>query len=321
MNVCQICQTAYEGNEKKGDYGDKVYFDCPSCGRFGITRPALRLFEDTVRAKPSRRLLVSHFIRTRFSQQNLTSLETPLLDLPYFSAVLDFLSPVTPREQANNFIRWLGDQVRDDDPMAAVNVDYRLAATVMGASSDLGAAQIIQFLLEKNILSGGTYSSQCEVAVTLEGWERYDQLKQSHSEGPIAFMAMPFGQPALDVAYRDCFRPAVSQCGFELRRLDEKPPAGLIDDRLRVEIRRSRFLIVDLTNGNYGAYWEAGFAEGLGKKVIYVCEAGYFSQHGTHFDTSHQHTIIWDSSNLEDAAARLKDTIRATLPAEARMTD
>jgi hypothetical protein len=41
----------------------------------------------------------------------------------------------------------------------------------------------------------------------------------------------------------------------------------------------------------------------------------------THFDTNHLHTIIWDRSNLDDAAMRMTATIRATLPAEAKMSD
>ena len=41
---------------------------------------------------------------------------------------------------------------------------------------------------------------------------------------------------------------------------------------MRVQIRASRFVICDLTHGNRGAYWEAGFAEGIGRPVIFVCE-------------------------------------------------
>ena len=70
--------------------------------------------------------------------------------------------------------------------------------------------------------------------------------------------------------------PAVASAGFDLVRLDEDPQAGSIDERLRVEIRKSRFLVADLTHGNPGAYWEAGFAEGLGKPVIYTCEKDDF---------------------------------------------
>ena len=37
-------------------------------------------------------------------------------------------------------------------------------------------------------------------------------------------------------------------------------------------IRDAKFVIADLTHDNNGAYWEAGYAEGLGKPVIYICE-------------------------------------------------
>ena len=52
--------------------------------------------------------------------------------------------------------------------------------------------------------------------------------------------------------------------------------AGLIDNVMRVQIRDSAFILADLTDDNLGAYWEAGFAEGLGKPVIYLCEAARF---------------------------------------------
>ena len=51
----------------------------------------------------------------------------------------------------------------------------------------------------------------------------------------------------------------------------------MIDDRLRVEIQSARFLIADLTHENRGAFWEAGYAEGLGKPVIYTCEESVFN--------------------------------------------
>jgi len=134
-------------------------------------------------------------------------------------------------------------------------------------------------------------------------------------------MAMQYHDPELDKVFAECFGPAVYETGFDLRRLDEAPPAGLIDDRLRVEIRTSRFLIADLTGDNRGVYWEAGFAEGIGRPVIYTCEEGYFEKHGTHFDTNHHQTIIWKPSDLDLAASELKTTIRATLPAEAILED
>jgi nucleoside 2-deoxyribosyltransferase len=136
-------------------------------------------------------------------------------------------------------------------------------------------------------------------------------------------MAMPFGSPEFDRVYESCWKPAVTAAGFTLKRLDEQQPAGLIDDRLRVEIRQSRFLIAELTDQNRGAYWEAGYAEGLGKPVIYTCRRDVFEEQATapHFDTNHHLTVVWELEELADASSRLKATIRATLPSESRLRD
>jgi nucleoside 2-deoxyribosyltransferase len=132
---------------------------------------------------------------------------------------------------------------------------------------------------------------------------------------------MKFDEPVMEKIFTDVFRPAVAAAGFDLRTLNEEPKAGLIDDRIRVEIRTSRFLIADLTHGNQGAYWEAGYAEGLGKPVFYTCEKSVFDREKTHFDTNHHYTVPWEKDKPGDAAEKLKAAIRATLPQDAKLTD
>ena len=83
--------------------------------------------------------------------------------------------------------------------------------------------------------------------------------------------------------------------------MDDRPIAGLIDDRMRVEIRSADFIVADLTHDSPGAYWEAGFAEGLGKPVIYTCEQTKFQTSRTHFDTNHHLTIVWDTKDPDQA--------------------
>jgi nucleoside 2-deoxyribosyltransferase len=90
---------------------------------------------------------------------------------------------------------------------------------------------------------------------------------------------------------------------------------------MEVEIRTARFLIADLTHGNRGAYWEAGFAAGLGKPVFYTCEEGYFRRFSTHFDTNHHYIVMWNAAQPDVAVEELKAAIRATLPGEAKMRD
>lgn len=168
---------------------------------------------------------------------------------------------------------------------------------------------------------GDAPGGQIRLRLTMNGWERYTELKRTNLQSRTAFMAMKFGDAALNRVIRECFKPAVIRTGFELRLLTDEQPAGLIDDQMRAAILSARFLIADLTHGSFGAYWEAGFAEGLGLPVIYTCEAARWATSQTHFDTNHMHTIIWDESKLKEAGDALTATIRATLRAEAKQVD
>jgi hypothetical protein len=97
---------------------------------------------------------------------------------------------------------------------------------------------------------------------------------------PVELRSWPCSteRPELDEALTTCLRPAVEATGFTLKLLYEEPKAGNIDDHLRAELLAWRFVIADLTHENRGAYWEAGFAEGARKPVIYVCKKEPHSQ-------------------------------------------
>ena len=156
----------------------------------------------------------------------------------------------------------------------------------------------------------------------LKGWEHYENLREGSGKYRKAFMAMKFDDSKLDRVFTDVFKPSAKQAGFDLFTLNEVLRAGLIDDRLRVEIQASDFLIADLTHDNNGAYWEAGYAEGMGKPVIYTCEKRKFeSDKTTHFDANHHLTVLWEDAYLSKAGEQLKATIRATLPHLAKMND
>jgi nucleoside 2-deoxyribosyltransferase len=164
---------------------------------------------------------------------------------------------------------------------------------------------------------------EADVTLSFKGWEHYENLREGTGKYRKAFMAMKYEEIALDQVFNDVLKPSVAQTGFDLVRLDELPHAGLIDNRMRVEIQNSDFLIADLTHANPGAYWEAGYAEGLGKPVIYTCKKEIFDAEKTHFDTNHHLTVLWDESDSDSSTTgeQLKATIRATLPHLAKMND
>jgi nucleoside 2-deoxyribosyltransferase len=158
--------------------------------------------------------------------------------------------------------------------------------------------------------------------LTPAGWERVEELQRAHTASRYAFFARQFANDDLNALYDKCLKQGVADTGFELRTVTQK--AGNINAPIEDEIRRCRFLIADLSDDNAGAYWEAGFAEGLGKPVIYICrekEKDGKTDKKTHFDTDHHQTVRWDLNKLDDTAKRLKAVIRNTLLGDAKQED
>ena len=114
-------------------------------------------------------------------------------------------------------------------------------------------------------------------------------------------------------AYDEGIAPAIEECGYEPKRIDRDPTVDKIDDAIISEIRRSRFLVADFTHGEKGArggvYYEAGFAYGLEKPVIYTCRADMVDD--LHFDTRQYAHIVWKTH--QELREGLKDRILARI--------
>jgi hypothetical protein len=226
-------------------------------------------------------------------------------------------------EQRDNLLRWLADHVEFD---RAVSFGYEGLGARVGSASPGAFQLLLESMLSDGILSGKLGADAGgEFKLAHRGLERLEQLERATPSGYNAFMAMQFGDAALNRIVDEYFRRAVKDTGFELYRLDDKPEAGLIDARLRNEIRNCRFLVADLSHANAGSYWEAGYAEGLGKPVIYTCEQTVFDGKAAgiskpHFDTNHHLTIVWNVDDPQPAASQLRETIRFTIP-EARQAN
>jgi hypothetical protein len=318
--TCPICgETPCIQQPVKG-WGTQ--YDCPRCGKFMLCGPLENGLPDGY-LTPRRRAAMSHRVRRMQRSDG-----KPVLIVHDELSAFHLDDPLpTPAEQADSLILWIGDRQlphmeRADVPAPEISA-WIGAAIPTRRFSGCALTWLLSQDAVKNLVEGlGTGSPKTmEFRLSMAGWERYEALKHAQVKSRTAFMAMQFGHEELNRVVNDWFKPAVEAADFKLRVLTEGQPAGLIDDQLRVALRTARFVIADLTHGNNGAYWEAGFAEGFGRPVIYTCRKMEWKDGKSHFDTSHLNTIIWDAENLGDAATRLTATIRATLPAEAKMTD
>ena len=158
---------------------------------------------------------------------------------------------------------------------------------------------------------GGHYS---DMNLSLAGWEIYESIRLGRVNSDFGFIAMQFNDTVLESFVSDVVKPTVKDStGYDLIDVRDVSEAGIIDNIIRSQIRSSRFVIVDLTHDNNGAYWEAGYAEGLGKPVVYICEKTKFETSQTHFDTNHCTTVLWSNEDIEGFRSNLNATLQLSL--------
>ena len=111
------------------------------------------------------------------------------------------------------------------------------------------------------------------------------------------FVAMSFAkEEKLEALYR-AMQLGAGRAGYRAVRVDRIEHINKIDDEIIARIREAKFVIADLTGQNCGVYYEAGFADGLERKIIYTCEQHDINN--VHFDINHNNILLWEREQLE----------------------
>lgn len=222
---------------------------------------------------------------------------------------------LNPLEQRINIIRYIGDKVTEKG--GTIDVLISDITRLNGEVDEILSHSLIGELEKRGeiIFAGphpfsGQYS---RVNLSLEGWKIYEVEKRGMVAGNYGFIAMQFNDNELETFVQEVVKPTVERIGFDLIDVRDVSKAGIIDNIIRSQIRSARFVIADLTHDNNGAYWEAGYAEGLGKPVIYICEKAKFEEKRTHFDTNHCTTVLWSRDDDDGFRKELTATLRLSL--------
>ena len=165
----------------------------------------------------------------------------------------------------------------------------------------------IDFWLETLITLGYLKKKTPHYLLTLEGWKRASNYTKEQAVSQTVFVAMSFADDLLP-ARAEIVR-AIDSAGFVPMVIDTKEHNNQILPEILFEIRKSRFVVADLTYQRGGVYYEAGYAEGLNIPVIALCRDDDFKN--VHFDLQQKNTIRWKTP--EDIFDRLKKRIEATL--------
>jgi hypothetical protein len=293
VNACALCSNATARATQIGDLAvDEI--ECPRCGRYRIARS----LKDQFTAMPDRTGLVSVAAHTR---QTSARGETVELTSDNWQSLADGHRHTTVDRKLDMVLRHLADRSSRPGFKVPIETDDWL---LFDAKEPTEMPYLVEALTEQGLVQP---KEGFRFIVTPAGWQR---LAPSHPGGEpnTCFVAMAF-HPSLDAAYEHGIKPAIEASGLKPIQLSKLQHNQIVDDVMLAAIRRGRLTVADVTLQRHGVYFEAGFALGLGRPVIWACRQDDFAN--VHFDTRQYNYIVW--TDPEDLRARLTVRIQATV--------
>jgi hypothetical protein len=305
--TCAIWNTPAEQLEKAGDF---VVLDSPRAGgKYWISGTAIgQIGSLTDNAK---RLLTTWLCEQRRAGFQVPKVQSGVVELVKARKPLPIMVRVTAALRTfGDQIVQLGDQIIFSGPDDTNTLRF-LAETESRNVNEF--TEVLRMLNQIGHLEGEfLVNSGGRFRPTAAGWTEIDKLRQPRVDSSQGFVAMWFHE-STEEAYLNGIAPALRMTGFAPIRIDKKEHNNKINDEIVAEIRRSRFLVADFTcepnTVRGGVYYEAGFAQGLGIPVIWMCKDTSISD--LHFDTRQYAHIIWKTP--ADLLTQLKNRIGATV--------
>ncbi len=237
------------------------------------------------------------------TEQRALGITTPLIDGPTV-AEMRARPPPTMKKRAELYlgavIRLLGGKLKGSFS------PYDLKLRVASWTPDPDDCQAIAKYLEDQGALQPPSAATLAMVLVPKGHMIYEEMVEQRAPSSQAFVAMWFDDK-VKAAFTSGIEPAIRGAGYEPVRVDRTDHTDKIDDRIIAEIRRSAFLVGDFTGHRGGVYYEAGFAHGLGRKVVFTCRADDLKN--LHFDVRQYNTISWNTP--ADLIAPLQNRILA----------
>ncbi len=315
MNVqdieCQICLSKFAKCRGKASSGDRI--DCPRCTEFVLTDVAKAILQPLTSVergcwsgwlRENRGTVVSSQLIERLSALKPMAVgekaDRLLARLAAFAPKpgIEFL---TSAQQQGAYQRHFYQTRRGE------RIDFEQLVATAWAADDEELRYLIQDYLAK---SQGriSFDNAGVFKISPSGWA----YLSGHNPGPrdIGFCAMWF-KPELQQIFELGIEPAIRKAGWQPRRIDKVHHNNRIDDEIIATIRRSKFLVADMTGNRGGVYFEAGLAMGLGQQVIWTCREGRLKR--VHFDTRQYPFLQWRFDALDEFRQNLQNRIEATI--------
>lgn len=289
-----------------------VYYDTdsPAGPSYQVAKHSLENFQNYTEAERAR-------LTTWLLDRRLQGEDAPLITRD----VLEYVKaqPFTPvYKRASRLLQFLVQDISSHKVLLGHTVRYQYKDMFAWSESvhEGEVIYLLSYLEGKNWIefpSQDARSAYCRV--TVDGIEQTKRMVLANDPAQ-AFVAMWFSKTTKEI-FDEGIEPGIAAAGFKAVRIDRTHDAQdrNLDDAIIAEIRRSRFIVVDLTHDGKGergsVYYEAGFAYGIGKHRIFTCRRDLTKTLA--FDVNHYPILEWEQDKPEALREPLTQRIKARI--------
>jgi hypothetical protein len=330
---CVIWSTRAKHLESSGDFVELN--SARAGGIYRITNSAKAQLKAISNFEPTKKVLLTNWL----VKQRQSGIAKPVITSEVLEGVFDGLR-ISVSERVDRLLIWLsknipalgrnlplGAYIQNFTASETLNELTNLLSADIGSLDDFETIEVLNLAGKSGLIEFVTKSGDAGgfVSLTFPGYQRIEFLEKQQPSNEQVFVAMWF-DPTMDSIYLGGIKAGIEDAGYLALKIDGKEHNNKIDDEIIAEIRRSKFVVADFTSevirkvdlpnlaadkniARGGVYFEAGFAIGLGKPVIWTVRQDVLSF--VHFDTRQFAHIVWKDS--EDLRSKLSRRISATL--------
>jgi len=293
--------------------GGGYRLNCPICGEYSITGRA----EGYLEVRQENLHIISGVTRNFYEQYKKDFMieKEMIRDDVKFQAEFLSKAPKSILEKASLLLQYIA-QNSNEKPSTPVLVRPEIDYSIAFCKDKDEFEFYVNYLTKRELILPKCNDENIEyldVSLTIDGWLEIEKLQKHNLESKQAFVAMWFDQQ-MDEPFEKGILPLENknETGFKMFRVDKTQfNDEKICDKIIAEIRKSRFLIADVTEHRQAVYFEAGYAMGMGIPVIWTCNDENRYTDKCCFDTRQYPHIFW--KDTDDLKIKLKDRILATI--------
>lgn len=180
------------------------------------------------------------------------------------------LSPKPVTEKLRLLLKWV--ESKSKHPGDGHNIEPDNDWPVAWCSNSVELTYHFDALVAQGLLAKQAHNSNgLPATITPAGWKSLEISRGEEIEEDLVFVAMSFDKK-MDVAWSAGFEPGINKAGYRAHRVDKVKSIERIDMKVLGDIRRSRIVVADATGARPNVYYEAGYAEALGRPVIWTVQ-------------------------------------------------